>query len=178
MSVSKLNFEIFPVIKSLTLGCGSFKRFCKSPCVYPRFLMVLMICECSSDFIFSDAASSGEKPICSNTLLFMLGLFLPFGDLLSYKLESLSCRFNLFLWCLIGRFREAVQHINQALQRNVEDSIPVLGITVPQLKDARQNGTHQGEIQRLLTFVETLQVVPKVLTCLIGETANDFLRVS
>ena len=54
----------------------------------------------------------------------------------------------------------------------------MLRIAVPQLKDARQNGTHCGEIQRLLAFVETLQIVPEVLAGLIGKTANDFLRVS
>src|SRR5579859_273424 len=156
MSVSKLNFEIFPVIKSLTLGCGSFKRFCKSACVYPRFLMVLMICECSSDFIFNEAASSGENPICSNTLLFMLGLFLPSRDLLPYKLESLSGGFNFLVRRLVGLLRKAVQHINQALQRNVEDSVPVFRIAVPKFKDARQNRAHRNEIQRLLAFVQTL----------------------
>ncbi|MFZ3201729.1 MAG: hypothetical protein WA175_11340 [Candidatus Acidiferrales bacterium] len=54
----------------------------------------------------------------------------------------------------------------------------MLRITVTQLEDARQSGTHRGEIQRLLTIVETLQVVPEVLARLIGETANDLLRVS
>lgn len=53
----------------------------------------------------------------------------------------------------------------------------MFGIAVPKLKDARQNGTHWSEIQRLLTFVETLQIVPKVLARIFGESTDDILRV-
>jgi hypothetical protein len=82
--------------------------------------------KCERLLRFSAAASSGEKPICSNTLLFMLVLFLPFCGLLSYKLKSFSRGFNLLLWRLVARFGKAVQHINQSVQRNLENSVPVL----------------------------------------------------
>jgi len=53
----------------------------------------------------------------------------------------------------------------------------VLRVAIPQLEDAGQDGAHRGEVQRFLAFVETLQVVSKVLARLFRETANDFLRV-
>ena len=50
-------------------------------------------------------------------------------------------------------------------------------IAVPKLEDARQNRAHRSEIQRLLTFVETLQIVPQVLACFLGKATDDILRV-
>ncbi|HTV60597.1 MAG TPA: hypothetical protein VMJ93_17115 [Verrucomicrobiae bacterium] len=53
----------------------------------------------------------------------------------------------------------------------------MFGIAVPKLEDARQNGTHRSEIQRLLTFVETLQIVPEVLARIFGKAADHVLRI-
>lgn len=54
----------------------------------------------------------------------------------------------------------------------------MFGIAIPKLKDARQNGTHRSEIQRLLTFVEALQIVPEVLAGFFGKATDNTLRVS
>lgn len=51
-------------------------------------------------------------------------------------------------------------------------------IAVPKLKDARQNRTHRSEIQRLLTFVKTLQIISNVLACIFGEAPDHILRIA
>ena len=53
----------------------------------------------------------------------------------------------------------------------------MFGIAVPKLKDARQNRAHWSEIQRLLTFAETLQIIPEVLARVFGEAADHVLRI-
>ena len=117
-SISKLNFDILPRIRSLIRGCVVSKRVCNSccECRAARFTMAV----CRSVLSFSAAASSGENPRSSNAFRLIKPCSvsrsprtvksLPFllCQLLLQVAQTLACNFDVALTCLVGLLGEAV----------------------------------------------------------------------